>query len=69
MVLMRTAWVLAMLAVTVLAFCRMGRSGGRSGGRCGGGGLGLGVMEKSSRGQRQVMGIQIGPNTACEHIG
>ena len=32
MVLMRSAWVLAMLAVTVLDFCRMGRSGGRCGG-------------------------------------
>ena len=46
MVLMRSAWVLAMLAVTVLDFCRMGRSGGR----CGGGGVGLGAMEKTHGG-------------------
>jgi hypothetical protein len=31
MVLMRSAWVLAMVAVTVLAFCRMGQSGGLCG--------------------------------------
>jgi len=61
MVLMRSAWVLAMLAVTVLDFCRMGRSGGR----CGGGGVGLGAMEKTHGGSARWIrrSERIGGNT------